>query len=402
MPTNLASNEAALRTIQRDRIVTITPQDVVPELLASAHVVGRMSFDPVQGRWIKAGRRTSDTTHPFDIIARNDGDADDEQQSTSEEDIFKDIESFHVSEHGRRSRTPAVAVSHSALVKSPRSTPLAPPMPIASNFGSGSLSDDDGRNSWGKDGEFTDDMLQDAQSTEPAPLDLYEAALAASKHTVGTQTVAVKGIISPRVRDLGHTLLPPALHDPSDGVVPPPATPHFASSGQEQATVISMPKPPQTLALAPNPLLTPAPDRLPIRPRSVLKMRSEPLIVTPYNGSETDSSRKARSVSFSDGRTAGKIADMRVDGADDDDAKDLSPETAIGRRQRSALCNEIRVEEGDTVTNTMNNYERDESSRAYERSQAPDQSPLGRTQRIEQALQDLEKLGELCCQICSV
>jgi hypothetical protein len=134
----------------------------------------------------------------------------------------------------------------------------------------------------------------------------------------------------------------------------------------------------------PSPTTPVPPHRAAIQPRSALKSKTDSAVVTSTPERSVSSSPKLpRSVSFSDGRTTGKILGLH----DDDELVATTKETPVFKS--SSLKYEVAVVEGESSYQTKSEASADgvlDDSKGSMVASA-------RTKRIENALNELEGLG---------
>jgi len=353
--THSQSSQISSRSAQsRNGMTTIAPQDI-PHLLQPTQ--GKMIYDAAMSKWVKSSTRSNDVPEEMEL------------ERSSDDDVFKDIESFAskgnlsfameqvVEEdeeeeifHEREQQEEQEELDHREG-EDEQYEDVEEPEDDEQGDWQAEQQDMDGTEQYLEEGD------EDPELEDQAPLELFEAVnqLSQSSLTIPPD--------SPLEAQISFVVNPPTAKRAQDS----PYISTFNSKAQGQSLS--------------DPLATPAISRPAIRPRSVLKSRSDPMISTPLQreGSPVDSF-KGRSVSFSDGRVAGKIQAPRI--------RSISPQDIAERERRgSALKYEVQTE-GET------------QEESPDREASPNNSIVStsaslRTKKITRALTELNEIGKL-------
>lgn len=367
-PSNLTGKDErpSRRVISRakgHRFTTIAPDEVAG--IVGLGPIGQMHFDPEKGRWIKAPRRAS-VAAPKDAQPIPDAnnfqhglELGEEERHSSEEDPFKDIESFLASESSKaeasRIRKEVEAGKSDRTAGQPAGNEPSQADHVSMGLerlleADGEQSDAEGNEasdqdaeeeervgeedeenleaeeeegSFGKDGEFTNQLSDEEEGEgeegrefeEQSPYHLFKAIQHVAQQEDADAPPTLTATVSPEGQgprtDLPTSVLPDDLVNSVEPVAAKPSLPPIPSTPRA------------------------APARPPLRPRSALKTHSDPLMSTPDHAA-MDSARKRRSVSFSDGRKTGKIAGLH------------SPErTSPPARTGSGLKHQLHADEDE-------------------------------------------------------
>lgn len=356
-----AQSQASSRSHQSNQsqhtkgLTTIAPEDI-QHLLAP--VQGKMVFDPQEQRWVK----TSQLSRSEKAVVEGE-----EEVEHSSDDVFKDIESFASRPGSAAGVSPVGQVEAQSPGQVGESSFRQQYEADGSEDGQVSFDHEEQPEEQASDQEeqqndgieeYLDDTLEmpeeEAELEDQGPLQLFEAVNQLSQQSMTPPDSPIEEQPEAEISFVQPTA--PA---------PPAESPYISTFNGKSS---------QTRAFS-DPLSTPAGIRPDFRPRSVLKTRSDPMLSTPQDRNDSPAGYKSRSVSFSDGRIAGKMQGVPI--------RVVSPEgeEIVSGRRGSGLKYEVQAE-GETHSEP-------------EASPAPSASATAsvRTKRIENALADLNDIG---------
>lgn len=267
-------------------MTTIAPTDVDHNHMLAASERNGMVFDQQLNRWVKAKRKVSgEHTGPHQVAQAR---VEEEEDASEEEDPFQEFESFADKSQAQFSIPPPDWAD--ADFDGPE------PLPAEGNCEEEPEPSTDGRVPLHKLREQTPFVQTGADLVTPTEPD----------QSMEQQQSVLRPPLVNRSSGLSDTLSPPAFtHSASTPIT------HRSPSPQPPSTAYAALPGPAT------PMPGPRVHSAPTVPRSAMKARHSLVDSTPQpkgpNGSETSSagmrSDAIRSVSFSDGRTSGKMAD---------------------------------------------------------------------------------------------